>query len=81
MNQNAIIFQIRPAADAFYPSELEPWSYWLTDQNGKNPGWDPLDFAITECHKRALELHVWLNPYRYFLFENLETKFIVYNFL
>ena len=64
MNMNAIVFQIRPAADAFYRSELEPWSYWLTGENGRDPGWDPLEFAAAECHKRALEIHVWLNPYR-----------------
>ena len=64
MNQNVIILQVRPAADAFYASELEPWSYWLTGQNGKNPGWDPLVFAVEESHRRSLELHVWLNPYR-----------------
>ena len=64
MNMNAIVFQIRPAADAFYRSELEPWSYWLTGENGRDPGWDPMEFAVAECHKRALEIHVWLNPYR-----------------
>ena len=64
MNMNTIVFQIRPAADAFYRSELEPWSYWLSGENGKDPGWDPLEFAATECHKRSLEIHVWLNPYR-----------------
>lgn len=63
---NAVIFQARPAADAFYQSELEPWSYFLTGQAGRapQPFYDPLEFWITEAHKRGMELHVWLNPYR-----------------
>lgn len=63
---NAMIVQIRPAADAFYPSELEPWSEWLTGTQGKapNPYWDPLAFMIEETHKRGMEFHAWLNPYR-----------------
>ncbi len=62
---NAVIFQIRPQADAFYASELEPWSCYLTT-GGKapEPYWDPLSFMIEECHARGLELHAWLNPYR-----------------
>ncbi|CAG5104664.1 Oidioi.mRNA.OKI2018_I69.chr1.g1432.t1.cds [Oikopleura dioica] len=63
-NFNVVVFQIRPQADAFYRSELEPWSYWLTNKQGVDPGWDPLEFAITEAHRRGLELHGWLNPYR-----------------
>lgn len=63
---NAIIFQIRPEADAFYPSSLEPWSRFLTGQQGlpPSPYWDPLQFMIDECHKRNMELHAWINPYR-----------------
>ena len=63
---NAIIFQVRPEADAFYPSELEPWSRYLTGEQGKapSPAWDPLKFMIEECHKRCMELHAWINPYR-----------------
>jgi len=63
---NTIIFQVRPAADAFYPSALEPWSQWLSGQQGQapNPFYDPLEFALEECKKRGLELHLWLNPYR-----------------
>lgn len=61
---NAVVFQVRPMADALYESKLEPWSEVLTGTAGKNPGYDPLAFAIAESHKRGLELHVWFNPYR-----------------
>jgi uncharacterized lipoprotein YddW (UPF0748 family) len=65
-NLNTVVFQIRPAADAFYNSALEPWSQWLTGQQGKapDPFYDPLEFVIRECRKRGLDIHVWLNPYR-----------------
>jgi uncharacterized lipoprotein YddW (UPF0748 family) len=63
---NAIIVQIRPAADAFYPSKYEPWSQWLTGIQGKAPSpfYDPLEFMIKETHKRGMEFHAWCNPYR-----------------
>lgn len=63
---NAIIFQVRPACDAFYQSDIEPWSYWFTGEQGKAPAplYDPLEFAVEEAHKRGLELHAWFNPYR-----------------
>ncbi len=63
---NTIVFQIRPAADAFYPSKLEPWSQWLNGKQGKGPKpfYDPLEFAIEECRKQGIDVHVWLNPYR-----------------
>src|ERR1700688_2658983 len=63
---NAVIVQIRPAADAFYPSQFEPWSEWLTGTQGKPPApyYDPLEFMITETHKRGMEFHAWMNPYR-----------------
>ncbi len=63
---NAIIFQIRPEADSFYQSNMEPWSRFLTGTQGQtpNPYWDPLQFMIDECHKRCMELHAWINPYR-----------------
>lgn len=63
---NAVIFQVRPTADAFYISSIEPWSVYLTGENGKAPAeiWDPLEFMIDECHSRGMELHAWLNPYR-----------------
>ncbi len=63
---NAVMFQVRPAADAFYAKSREPWSRWLTGKQGQapDPAFDPLDFAITEAHKRGIELHAWFNPYR-----------------
>jgi uncharacterized lipoprotein YddW (UPF0748 family) len=63
---NALIVQIRPASDAFYPSEYEPWSEFLTGKQGMppNPYYDPLKFMITETHKRGMEFHAWMNPYR-----------------
>src|SRR5690606_1408613 len=58
--------QVRPAADAMYPSQLEPWSEYLTGEQGKAPDepWDPLAFAVAEAHARGLELHAWFNPFR-----------------
>ncbi|MFD7097906.1 glycoside hydrolase family 10 protein [Streptomyces xanthophaeus] len=61
---NAVILQVRPAADALWPSPHEPWSQWLTGKQGVDPGWDPLGTAVTEAHARGLELHAWFNPYR-----------------
>lgn len=63
---NAVFFQVRPQADAFYPSELEPWTRYLTGEQGKAPDplWDPLKYMIEQCHARGMELHAWLNPYR-----------------
>ncbi len=63
---NAVIFQVRPECDALYNSPYEPWSYWLTGQQGvaPNPYYDPLQFAVEEAHKRGMELHAWFNPYR-----------------
>ncbi|MFN4145747.1 MAG: family 10 glycosylhydrolase [Runella sp.] len=61
---NAVFFQIRNACDAVYESRLEPWSEWLTGQQGQSPGYDPLAFIVRECRKRNLEIHAWLNPYR-----------------
>jgi uncharacterized lipoprotein YddW (UPF0748 family) len=63
---NAVFFQIRTECDALYNSPFEPWSYWLTGQQGSapNPLYDPLTMAIEEAHKRGMELHAWLNPYR-----------------
>lgn len=63
---NAIIFQVRPASDAFYKSKNEPWSEWLSGVQGDKPSFDPLKFVVTECHKRNMELHAWFNPFRAF---------------
>ncbi len=66
MHLNAIVLQVRPACDAMYPSALEPWSEYLTGTMGTapSPNYDPLEFWITEAHKRCIELHAWFNPYR-----------------
>ncbi|MEH2001174.1 MAG: family 10 glycosylhydrolase [Nostoc sp.] len=66
LNFNALIFQVRPEGDALYESKLEPWSAWITGTQGQapEPFYDPLAFAIAECHKRNIELHAWFNPYR-----------------
>lgn len=61
---NAIITQVRPTSDALYPSELNPWSEWLTGTQGQDPGYDPLAFMIEEARKRNMEFHAWFNPYR-----------------
>ncbi len=63
---NALIVQVRPATDALYPSPYEPWSQWLTGKQGRPPSpyYDPLEFMITETHKRGMEFHAWMNPYR-----------------
>ncbi|MFC7591843.1 family 10 glycosylhydrolase [Nonomuraea antimicrobica] len=61
---NAVIVQVRPTADAFWPSPYEPWSQWLTGTQGGNPGYDPLAFMVSEAHARNLEFHAWFNPYR-----------------
>ncbi|GAA4914761.1 hypothetical protein GCM10023334_015020 [Nonomuraea thailandensis] len=61
---NAVVVQVRPTADAFWPSPYEPWSQWLTGTQGGNPGYDPLAFMVNEAHARNLEFHAWFNPYR-----------------
>jgi uncharacterized lipoprotein YddW (UPF0748 family) len=75
LNFNAVIFQIRPTGDAIYQSATEPWSHWLTGEQGKapSPGWDPLRFIIDECHNRGMELHAWMNPFR--LSQNMSMKY------
>jgi uncharacterized lipoprotein YddW (UPF0748 family) len=61
---NAILLQVRPASDALYASQQEPWSKFLSGKAGVSPGYDPLEFAIAEAHARGLELHAWVNPFR-----------------
>ena len=65
LNMNAVFFQVRSRCDAMYNSAYEPWSSDLRVPRGTNPGYDPLAFTIEECHKRGIECHAWLNPYRY----------------
>lgn len=66
IGMNAVFFQVRAEADALFESPFEPWSYWLTNEQGRapEPRWDPLAVAVSEAHKRGMELHAWLNPYR-----------------
>ncbi len=63
---NAMVVQVRPSTDAFYPSQYEPWSEWLTGKQGQPPVpyYDPLEFMLSETHKRGMEFHAWMNPYR-----------------
>jgi uncharacterized lipoprotein YddW (UPF0748 family) len=61
---NTVIVQVRPTADALWPSPYEPWSHWLTGVQGKDPGFDPLAFLVEEAHARGLKFHAWFNPFR-----------------
>ena len=81
MGFNTIFFQVRPAADAFYPSKIFPWSQYLTGIQGKAPSdsFDPLAFMIKEAHARGLELHAWINPYRVTSNKNDNTKLAANN--
>lgn len=63
-NMNAVFVQVRPCGDAFFPSRFAPWSAYLTGTQGRDPGYDPLAFMVREAHRRNLQLHAWLNPYR-----------------
>ncbi len=69
---NAIIFQVRPEGDAFYKSNYEPWSRFLTGAQGKAPSpmWDPMEYLIDLCHSRGMEFHAWINPYRMYMSKN-----------
>lgn len=64
-NFNTVYFQVRSMCEAFYNSQYEPWSQYLSSERGADPGWDPLGFIIEEAHARGIEVHAWLNPYRY----------------
>ncbi len=72
-NMNTVFFQVRSRSDAMYNSSYEPWSSDLVATRGMEPGYDPLAFAIEEAHKRGIELHAWLNPYRY---ETTDNQFV-----
>lgn len=70
---NSVFFQVRPTADALYKSDIEPWSEWLTGEQGKAPddaSFDPLQLVLDEAHKRCIEVHAWVNPYRVANFAN-----------
>ena len=75
MGLNAVFLQVRPSADAFYESEIFPWSKYLTGTNGVAPNnsFDPLEFWIEEAHKRDIKLHAWINPYR--ITKNGDTEY------
>ena len=64
LNMNALIFQVRPNADAVYQSRYEPWSHWISGRQGVSPGYDPLAYCIQQAHARGIEVHAWFNPYR-----------------
>ncbi|PDP85319.1 glycosyl hydrolase [Glycomyces fuscus] len=64
MGLNAVFLHVRPTADAVYESDLEPWARYLTGEQGGDPGYDPLEYAVAGAHERGLELHAWFNPYR-----------------
>ena len=63
-NINLIVFQVRPTSDAYYKSKLNPWSRFITGTEGKDPGFDVLEFVIEEAKKYGIEVHAWMNPYR-----------------
>ena len=73
-NMNAIYFQVRSMCDAMYKSSYEPWSSYLVSSRGMDPGWDPLQFAVEESHKRGMECHAWVNPYRFSTGTNWNTE-------
>lgn len=64
-NLNAVCMQVRPTSDAYYKSSYEPWGQNLTGTRGKDPGYDPLEYAVEQAHNRGMELHAWVNPFRY----------------
>lgn len=72
-NFNAIFFQVRTMCDAFYQSSYEPWSSYLTGTRGKDPGYDPLAYAVEQCHARGIQCHAWINPYRWSTGTNWNT--------
>ncbi len=72
-NFNAIFLQVRTMCDAFYQSSYEPWSSYLTGTRGKHPGYDPLEYAVQQCHARGIQCHAWINPYRWSTGTNWNT--------
>ena len=72
-NFNAVFLQVRTMCDAFYQSSYEPWSSYLTGTRGKDPGYDPLAYAVEQCHARGIQCHAWINPYRWSTGSNWNT--------
>lgn len=72
-NFNAVFFQVRSMCDAMYQSSYEPWSSYLTGTRGKNPGYDPLQYVVEQCHARGIQCHAWVNPYRFSTGSNWNT--------
>lgn len=72
LNLNALLVHVRPAGDTFWPSKYAPWSWYLTGTEGKDPGYDPLKFMVEECHRRNIEFHAWMNPFRGSVFGDQE---------
>ena len=75
LNINAVFFQVRPHADAFYDSEYEPWSAMITSVEGRDPGYDVLQFLLDETHARGMQFHAWMNPYRISKRKNANAEF------
>lgn len=73
LNFTTVYFQVRGMGDTMYPSELEPWSSFLTGKRGADPGWNPLETAVQECHRRGLECYAWVNPFRWSTGTNYDT--------
>ena len=74
-NFNAVNFQVRSMCDAMYQSSIEPWSSYLTGTRGQDPGFDPLQYVVEGCHKRGMECHAWVNPYRWSTGTNWNTPY------
>lgn len=70
---NTVVVQVRPESDALYRSSINPWSRFLTGVQGRDPGYDPLQFVIQESHKRGIKVHAWFNPYRASIYENIDS--------
>ena len=70
---NTVMIQVRPESDAFYKSNISPWSRFLTGKQGNDPGYDPLQFILEESHKRGMKVHAWLNPYRASIYDDISS--------
>ena len=79
MGINTVMFQVRPCGDALYKSSINPWSQYLTGTQGKDPGYDPLAYAVEQAHNRGMEIHAWLNPYRVTMKGNTDVNSLAEN--